>query len=141
MAFVPTTKQEVQEWLLRFHAANDSLDVNRLATIYTKDASVRFGNMPLLVGLDALRNFFLATWPKLETMHHEIESFDMLENRIYQPCHITWTVKNDPEKETIVVPAFAAIHLVTSGEEKGLVKSAAYYMDGSPLMTALQRSP
>lgn len=65
---------------------------------------------------------------------------DLVDNKIYQPCHITWRVKNDPEKESIVVPAFAVVHLVTAGEEKGLVGSAEYYMDGSPLAAALQRS-
>ncbi|KAI1101022.1 hypothetical protein F4804DRAFT_317269 [Jackrogersella minutella] len=140
MAFVPTTRPEVKAWLQRFHAANDSLDTSRLANIYTKDAKVQFGNMPLVEGLDALRNFFGASWAKLETMHHEAESFDMVDNKIYQPCHITWRVKNDPEKEKVVVPACAVIHLVTSGEDKGLICHAAYYMDGASLAAALQRS-
>ncbi|KAI1472550.1 uncharacterized protein F4812DRAFT_409368 [Daldinia caldariorum] len=140
MAFVPTTNSEIREWLLRFHASNDSLDVSRLEDIYTKDAKVQFGNMPLFEGLDELRSFFKGTWARLEMMHHKIESFDMVDNKIYQPCHITWKVKNDPEKETIVVPAFAFVHLETSGENRGLVKQAAYYMDGAPLMAALQRS-
>ncbi|KAI1379163.1 hypothetical protein F4677DRAFT_410799 [Hypoxylon crocopeplum] len=140
MAFVPTTQIEVQAWLQRFHAANDSLDVSKLASIYAKDAKVQFGNMPLVEGLDALRNFFGASWARLEMMHHEIESFDVVDNRIYQPCHITWQVKNDPEKEKVVVPAIAVIHLVTSGEDKGLISRAAYYMDGAPLVAALQRS-
>ncbi|KAI1417430.1 hypothetical protein F5Y13DRAFT_152809 [Hypoxylon sp. FL1857] len=140
MAFVPTTRSEVRAWLERFHAANDSLDTSRLADIYAKGTKVQFGNMPIINGLDELQNFFAGTWAKLEMMHHEIEDFDMVDNRIYQPCHITWQVKNDPEKEEITVPAFAVVHLVTSGEEKGLVGRAAYYMDGAPLMAALQRS-
>ncbi|KAI2778094.1 hypothetical protein F4815DRAFT_478726 [Daldinia loculata] len=141
MAFVPTTQSEIREWLLRFHESNDSLDVSRLSDIYTEDAKVQFGNMPLLDGLDGLRKFFEGTWARLEMMHHEIDSFDMIDNKIYQPCHITWKVKNDPEKETIVVPAFAFIYLETSGENRGRVKQAAYYMDGAPLTAALQRSP
>ncbi|KAI5860720.1 hypothetical protein GGS23DRAFT_222630 [Durotheca rogersii] len=140
MAFVPTTRSEVEAWLLRFHASNDSLDVNKLPNIYAKNAEVQFGNMPILVGHDALRNFFSAIWPKLETMHHAIESYDMIEDRIYSPCRITWAIKDDPEKEIVSVPAFAAIHLVTSGEEKGLIRRAAFYMDGAPLAAALQRS-
>ncbi|KAI6082666.1 hypothetical protein F4821DRAFT_263703 [Hypoxylon rubiginosum] len=140
MAFVPTTQSEVQAWLERFHAANDSLDPSRLASIYTKDAKVQFGNMPVIEGLDAMRSFFSATWAKLEMMHHEPESFDLVDNKIYQPCHITWQVKNDPEKEKIIVPAFALIYLVTSGDDKGLISRAAFYMDGAPLMAALQRS-
>ncbi|KAI2620517.1 hypothetical protein GGR54DRAFT_601389 [Hypoxylon sp. NC1633] len=140
MAFVPTTKLEVQAWLQRFHAASDSLDVSKLSTIYANDAKVQFGNLPLIEGLDALRDFFCVTWARLEMMHHEIDSFDMVDNRIYQPCHITWKVKNDPEKEEIVVPAVAIIDIVTSGEEKGLISYGAFYMDGTPLMAALQRS-
>ncbi|OTA62767.1 hypothetical protein K449DRAFT_382069 [Hypoxylon sp. EC38] len=140
MAFVPTTRSEIQTWLERFHAANDSLDTSRLGDIYAKDAIVQFGNMPLIHGLDELRNFFSGTWAKLEMMLHEIDSFDMVDNRIYQPCHITWQVKNDPENEKIKVPAFGLVHLVTSGPEKGLVSRAAYYMDGAPLVAALQRS-
>ncbi|KAI0850755.1 hypothetical protein F5Y00DRAFT_231977 [Daldinia vernicosa] len=140
MAFVPTTQSEIREWLLRFHESNDSLDVSRLSDIYTEDAKVQFGNMPLFDGLDGLRKFLGGTWAGLEMMHHEIESFDMVDNKIYQPCHITWKVKNDPEKETIVVPAFAFVCLETSGENRGRVKQAAYYMDGAPLMAALQRS-
>ncbi|KAI0385018.1 hypothetical protein F5Y04DRAFT_203674 [Hypomontagnella monticulosa] len=140
MAFVPTTRPEVRAWLERFHSVNDSLDSSRLGEIYTGDAKVQFGNMPLIEGLDRLRDNFSGNWARLEMMHHEIESFDMIENRIYQPCHITWKVKNDPEKETIKVPAVAVLHLELSGEEKGLIRRAAYYMDGSPLVAALQRS-
>ncbi|KAI1760936.1 ribosomal protein S5 domain 2-type protein [Hypoxylon sp. FL1150] len=140
MAFVPTTQSEVQAWLQRFHAANDSLDPSRLGSTYAKDAKVQFGNMPVIEGLDGMRNFFSATWARLETMHHEPEGFDLVDNKIYQPCHITWQVKNDPEKEQIVVPAFAFISLVTSGEERGLISRAAFYMDGAPLMAALQRA-
>ncbi|KAI1658693.1 hypothetical protein F4813DRAFT_355993 [Daldinia decipiens] len=140
MAFVPTTQSEIREWLLRFHESNDSLDVSRLSDIYTEDAKVQFGNMPLFNGLDGLRKFLKGTWAGLEMMHHEIDSFDMIDNKIYQPCHITWKVKNDPVRETIVVPAFAFICLETSGENRGRVKQAAYYMDNAPLMAALQRS-
>ncbi|KAI8962652.1 hypothetical protein F5Y11DRAFT_322303 [Daldinia sp. FL1419] len=140
MAFVPTTSTEIRKWLLRFHATNDSLDASRLGEIYTQDAKIQFGNMPIFNGLDELRNFFKGVWVKLEMMHHEIESFDMVGDKIYQPCHITWKVKNDPEKETITVPACAIVCLETSGENKGLVKKAEYYMDSAPLMAALQRS-
>ncbi|KAI0886244.1 uncharacterized protein GGS22DRAFT_187482 [Annulohypoxylon maeteangense] len=139
MAFFPTTQSEVQAWLQRFHSVNDSLDTSKIADIYAKDAKVQFGNMPVIEGLDGLRNFFGRSWVTLESMHHEIESFDMIENRIYQSCHITWQVKNDPEKEKVVVPAMAVIHLVKSGEEKGLINRAAYYMDGSPLKAVYQR--
>ncbi|KAI4866640.1 hypothetical protein F4820DRAFT_416234 [Hypoxylon rubiginosum] len=140
MAFFPTSQSEVQAWLQRFHNVNDSLDISGLASIYTKDAKVQFGNMPLMEGLDALRNVLSTTWARLEMMHHEIESFDLVDNKIYQPCHVTWRVKNDPEKENITVPAFAFIQLVTSGEDKGLISRAAFYMDGGPLAAALQRS-
>ncbi|OTB04678.1 hypothetical protein M426DRAFT_150312 [Hypoxylon sp. CI-4A] len=140
MASLPLTRTEAQTWLQKFHSINDSLDLSKLGDIYTKDAKVQFGNMPLVEGLDALHDFFSAVWAKLETMHHEIESFDIISNKIYQPCHITWHVKNDPEQEKIVIPAFAYIRLVTSGEEKGLASHAAYYMDGAPLRAALERS-
>ncbi|KAI2463302.1 hypothetical protein F4781DRAFT_417039 [Annulohypoxylon bovei var. microspora] len=140
MAFFPTTQSETQAWLQRFHAANDSLDTSRLADIYSKNTKVQFGNMPLMEGLDELRNFLSGSWANLEMMHHDIENFDMVENRIYQSCHVTWQVKNDPEKEKVVVPAMAVIHLVKSGHEKGLIDRAAFYLDGAPLMAAYQRS-
>ncbi|KAI1778981.1 hypothetical protein F4818DRAFT_437782 [Hypoxylon cercidicola] len=140
MAFVPKTRSEAQAWLQRFHAVNDSLEVSGLASIYARDANMQFGNMPLVEGLDAIRNFLGATWARLEMMHHETESFDLVENKIYQPCHITWRVKNDPEKEKITVPAFAFIYLVTSGVDAGLVSRASFYMDGAPLVAAIQRS-
>ncbi|KAI0009672.1 ribosomal protein S5 domain 2-type protein [Xylariaceae sp. FL0662B] len=103
MAFVPTTKAEIREWLTRFQAVNDSLDVSRLPTIYAKNARVQFGNTPVMTGLDAIRNYFESTWAKLETMHHEIHNFNMVDNKIYQPCHITWQIKNDPKQENCAV--------------------------------------
>ncbi|KAI1137445.1 hypothetical protein F5Y05DRAFT_387238 [Hypoxylon sp. FL0543] len=140
MAFVPTTQSEVRAWLERSFAAHDSLDASKLADIYAKDAIVQFGNMPLMNGTDELLKFYSGIWDQLEMMHHELESFDMVENRIYQSCHITWQVKNDPQNEKITVPGFGFYHLVTSGEEKGKVSRASYYMDGAPLMAALERS-
>ncbi|KAI1449126.1 hypothetical protein F5Y02DRAFT_414387 [Annulohypoxylon stygium] len=139
MAFFPTTRSEVQAWLKRFHSVNDSLDVSRIGEIYAKDAQLQFGNLPLIEGLDGLRDFFGRSWKTMESMLHEIDNFDIIENRIYQSCHITWQVKNDPEKEKVKVPAFAVIHLVESGEDKGLIKHAEYYMDGSPLVAVYQR--
>lgn len=65
---------------------------------------------------------------------------DLIGNdKIYQSCHITWKVKNDPKKETIVVPAMAVLHLVTSGVEKGLISGAEFYMDPAPLIAAFAR--
>lgn len=66
---------------------------------------------------------------------------DLVENRtIYQSCRISWVVKNDPDKEVVVVPAMAVIHLVTSGDEKGLVQAAEYYMDPTGLIAAFSRA-
>ncbi|KAI5921154.1 hypothetical protein F4810DRAFT_376977 [Camillea tinctor] len=140
MAFVPKDRSEVEPWLTRFYNVSDNLDVAGLSTIYTEDAKVQFGNMPLMDGLDALRSFFVPTWGKLEMMHHGIGDYELVGDKIYHPCSITWKVKADPEKETIVVPAFAVFHLVTEGESKGLTSSAEFYMDSSPLMAAIQRS-
>jgi hypothetical protein len=61
-------------------------------------------------------------------------------DKIYQSCRITIQVKNDPEKELFTVPGMAVIHLETSGEEKGLVKQAEYYLDLSPSYTAFARA-
>lgn len=36
---------------------------------------MQFGNVPLLEGLDQIRNFLGATWAGLEMMRHETESF------------------------------------------------------------------
>ncbi|KAI1391943.1 uncharacterized protein F4822DRAFT_388995 [Hypoxylon trugodes] len=141
MAFVPTSRSEVQTWLDRFLAINDTLDVSKLDTVYTKNATVKFGNRPIIQGLENIQNFFVPTWSREELMHHDVDSFDMIDNRIYQECRVTWKVKNDPEKETIVLSAIAVLHLATTGEEKGLVSHAAYYMDGAPLNAALKRSP
>ncbi|KAI3327262.1 hypothetical protein HD806DRAFT_486558 [Xylariaceae sp. AK1471] len=140
MAFVPTTRAEVRAWLQQFHGVNDGLDPTKLPAIYAKDAKVQFGNKPLLEGLDALGDFMGTQWAGLDSMLHEVGDYNMIGNTIYQPCHITWVVKNDPEKEKVKVPAFAAIHLVVEGEEKGLIQSAEYYMDGSPLTAAFQRA-
>ncbi|KAF7534370.1 hypothetical protein G7054_g6261 [Neopestalotiopsis clavispora] len=75
MAFVPTTSEETRQWLLRFHSVNDSLDPQKLPTIYAQNASMRFGNAPVLQGLEALQHHFASTWPGLDSMHHEIDEF------------------------------------------------------------------
>ncbi|KAI1343366.1 hypothetical protein F5Y15DRAFT_232068 [Xylariaceae sp. FL0016] len=140
MAFVPTTRPEIRAWLQRFHDVSDSLDADQLETIYVKDARVQFSNHRVMIGVDSLRGFFLAIWPSLDTMKHTPDGFDMVNDTIYQPCHIAWQVKGDPEKERIVIPAFAVFHLVMNGEDQGLIKSAEFYMDTSPLMAAIQRA-
>ncbi|KAK6072711.1 hypothetical protein SCUP515_07291 [Seiridium cupressi] len=159
MAFVPTTSTETREWLLRFHTVGDSLDPEGLATIYTQDAQMQFANTPKLEGLAAIRKYFEAIWPNLESMHHEIDIFGKLSeepassievltvstdlfgnDKIYQSCHISWRVKADPERELVTVPAMAVFHLVTSGEEKGLIRAAEFYMDASPLLVAMSRA-
>jgi hypothetical protein len=62
------------------------------------------------------------------------------DGKIYQSCHISWRVKNDPQKEKVAIPGMAVIHLVTSGEEKGLIAAAEFYMDPAPLLAALARA-
>lgn len=61
-------------------------------------------------------------------------------DKIYQSCRIRFQAKNDPEKERVDVPAMAVLHLVTSGEETGLIRQAEYYLDASPLVTAFSRA-
>lgn len=142
MAFLPTTRPQVELWLQRFHEAADSLDVDMLPAVYTRDAKVQFGNMPVMEGIDGFRPFFEAIWPRLARMKHNTDTFDMVGNdKIYMACHITWEVKYDPEEEKINVPAFGVFHLVGEGSEKGLVRAAEFYMDSSPLTEALKRAP
>jgi hypothetical protein len=43
--------------------------------IYAQNASMRFGNAPVLQGLEALQHHFASTWPGLDSMHHEIDEF------------------------------------------------------------------
>ncbi|KAK6202176.1 hypothetical protein LQW54_008968 [Pestalotiopsis sp. IQ-011] len=75
MAFVPSTPEETKQWLLRFHSVNDSLDSDKLPSIYAQSARVQFGNAPVLEGLGAVQEHFAPSWPGLESMHHEIDEF------------------------------------------------------------------
>lgn len=66
-------------------------------------------------------------------------TLDMTENRIYQPCHITWRLHGDDEREEITVRALSILRITTDGPETGLVYDARFYLDAAPLMSALSR--
>lgn len=66
-------------------------------------------------------------------------TLDMTENRIYQPCHITWRLHGDDEREEITVRALSIFRITTDGPETGLVYDARFYLDAAPLMSALSR--
>ncbi|ORY67626.1 uncharacterized protein BCR38DRAFT_427742 [Pseudomassariella vexata] len=124
-----------------FHDVGDSLDISRLSSLYAEDVEFQFGNLPVGRGLEAAKGLFEPQWAKFETMHHEIKDFDLVGgDKIYQACEISWTVKDDPEKETVKIPAMAVFHLVTSGEERGLIKVFRAYLNTSPLEAAVARA-
>jgi hypothetical protein len=58
---------------MQFHSINDGFDVDRLPTVYSKNACMRFGNGPQLEGLDAVQSYFASAWSNIESMHHEID--------------------------------------------------------------------
>ncbi|EFX03228.1 hypothetical protein CMQ_3157 [Grosmannia clavigera kw1407] len=142
MAFVPTNKEELERWLHRFHSVNDALDTTRLHEVYAKDITLQYGNRPPVHGLNNLIAFFEPTYKMLDSMHHKIAYFDLVGDgsRFYQPCHITYRVKNDPEKEAIKIPAIGVWHLETAGEDVGKAKQFEVYLDPSPVTAAVARA-
>ncbi|KAH7037459.1 uncharacterized protein B0I36DRAFT_380650 [Microdochium trichocladiopsis] len=138
-AFVPTSKDELYSWLTRFNKTMDSLDITRLGSIFTKQVRIQFAEVPIMEGLEATQAYFKSLWCNLESMEHEIDSYDMTENRIYQPCHITWRLHGDDEHEEITVRALSILRITTEGPETGLVYDARFYLDAAPLMSALAR--
>lgn len=55
------------------------------------------------------------------------------------PCHITWRLQGDDEREEVTVRALSILRISTDGPESGLVYDARFYLDAAPLMSALNR--
>ncbi|EON98388.1 putative ntf2-like protein [Phaeoacremonium minimum UCRPA7] len=125
---------------MMFHEVSDSLDPARLPEVYAKDGILQYANVPPVQGLDNLKGFFGPIFEKLELMRHDISYFDLVGDKIYQACTITYRAKNDPQKEEIVVPALGVFHILPAGDDAGKMKKAEVYIDPSPLMAAIARA-
>jgi hypothetical protein len=128
--------------------------------VYAEDGTLQYANVPPVQGLDNLTSFFGPIFKKLELMRHEILYYgkslliysslsmkqvltvncsDLVEDKMYQACTITYRAKNDPNNEEIVVPAFGVFHILPSGKDAGKMKRAEVYLDPAPLMAAIAR--
>ncbi|KAI8811543.1 hypothetical protein BJ742DRAFT_796365 [Cladochytrium replicatum] len=127
------SRSDAESWLLKWHAAGDSLDAERwLTTFWTDDAVLQFANSADVVGAEAIINNFKASFALLKSMKHEIKYFDVVEKRIYQRADISYVLKGD--EKTIVVPGFAVFFLRDEGAERGWrVERFEVFLDGSPL--------
>lgn len=137
----------------------DSLDPSRLPEVYAKDRILQYANIPPVLGLDELKSFFGPILEKLGLMHHEISYFgvymglapaifvsltnnknlDLVGDKLYQACRITYRMNNDPEEEETKIPAFGVFQVPLSGKDAGKMKKVVVYLDPSPLMAALAR--
>ncbi|KAG0648334.1 Phosphoserine aminotransferase [Hyphodiscus hymeniophilus] len=142
MALQTKSRDEVNAWLHAFHHAADSLTTTTLPKFYTEDATLNFANNEPLVGLSNIiyvstllysfihsdlkhiftrvhKQFFNVAFPQLESMKHDVIDFDVVKDKIYMSCTITYVVKNDPKQEKFRIPAFGVFHLVPVSEQLG----------------------
>ncbi|KAH7310105.1 hypothetical protein BKA65DRAFT_169978 [Rhexocercosporidium sp. MPI-PUGE-AT-0058] len=133
MSLQNASQQDITAWVEGFHRASDSLTTTNLGKFYTKNGTLKFANNELLVGLDAINTFFGATFPLLSSMKHDIVT-DVIGNKIYQTCTITYTVKDDPHSRSIKIPAMGVFHLVPCADFKSgepLIERFDVFLDGS----------
>ncbi|KAL5319431.1 hypothetical protein ACEPPN_012484 [Leptodophora sp. 'Broadleaf-Isolate-01'] len=161
MSLQNASQEDITEWVKSFHRASDSLTTTDLGKYYTKNGSLKFANNELLVGLDAINTvlhipallnishmacitrefvtdinlkFFGTTFPLLSSMKHEIVNLDVIDNKIYQTCTITYTVKDDPQNRTIKILAMGVFHLVPGADFKSgepIIERFDVFLDGS----------
>ncbi|KAF1985302.1 hypothetical protein K402DRAFT_394997 [Aulographum hederae CBS 113979] len=127
------TREDIEKWLLGFHAASKTLDADHWVNNYfTTDCTLQYGNMPIQRGLDSTRKYFAGAFPKFSKMEHEIVYFDYLAPRIYQKAAIRYIIEGDSEDQEIEIPGFGMFELKKEMDEiKCCV--AEVYLDPSPL--------
>ncbi|KAK0101035.1 hypothetical protein ONS95_012977 [Cadophora gregata] len=133
MSLQNASKEAITEWM-KFHRASDSLTTTDLGKFYIKNGTLKFANNELLVGLDAITEFFDTTFPLLARMKHEIVNLDTIGNKIYQTCTISYGVKDDPYRRTIKIKAMGVVHLVSGADFKSgeaLIEHFDVFLDAS----------
>lgn len=64
---------------------------------------------------------------------------DLVGNKIYESCLLTYIVANDPEEKKIKIPAFGKIFLVEEGQdEAGKMERFEVYLDPSEVFKRIQ---
>ncbi|KAI8577486.1 hypothetical protein K450DRAFT_212779, partial [Umbelopsis ramanniana AG] len=132
----PEKKAETLRWLQGFHAASDSLDSTEFVQNYfTEDAVVQFGNNPVVKAHGPFIEIQSQRLKVLESMSHEVVSFDILPDKIYQVASVTYKVKNDPSGEAIVIPGLAVFYKAL---EDSKINRFEVYIDISPVFKRAQ---
>ncbi|CAF1452869.1 unnamed protein product [Adineta steineri] len=128
------SKEDILLWLKEFHEASASLNAEYfIKKFFDDDAILQFANNSIIKGHENLIKNFQKQFDSLDMMHHEIEHFDILPDRIYQYAKILYKVKGDTE--IISIPGLAVFHK-TKDEQK--IKRFDVFCDPSPLTDKIQ---
>jgi hypothetical protein len=73
--------------------------------------------------------------PPLTISHFSWQIPDVVKDKIYLTCTITYVVKNDPKQEAFKIPAAGVFHLLDAaeqeelGDEEGVIRKFEVYLD------------
>ncbi|KAH6689626.1 hypothetical protein F5X68DRAFT_254047 [Plectosphaerella plurivora] len=133
MASVPTTREEARAWLAKLHGIHDSLEAQQIDSMYAQDATLQFGNAPLVKGLDAIKAHFGGSYVVTASMEHQLKEYEIVGNRIWHTVEITIRVKGDATNEDIMFRAAAFSTILTEGPDAGKMDRYEIYADHSDL--------
>ncbi|KAJ9149435.1 hypothetical protein NKR23_g4254 [Pleurostoma richardsiae] len=134
MPSLPTTRDEAEGWVRNFHRVCDTLEASLLDTVFARDATLQFGNYPVINGVEGIKALLGRQFALLEEMHHKFRYGDVVGDRVYHACTISYLIKGDTKENEIEIPAAAIHHVVTEGEEKGLIKRFEVFIDNAPVV-------
>ncbi|RDW61569.1 hypothetical protein BP5796_11461 [Coleophoma crateriformis] len=129
------SRQEVHDWIAQFQKAGDSLTTTDLDKFYYSGSKFCYANFEQIYGLEAISDFFDPIFKLLASMHHEIVSFDVVQNTIYLEATIVYVVSGDPDEKKIKIPAAAVFDIVEGGESDGMIDRVSIYLDPSEVFS------
>ncbi|KAK4506745.1 hypothetical protein PRZ48_000478 [Zasmidium cellare] len=122
-------RKEVAEWLQSWYDVADKCVPPNSVKFFADDCVVRFNNAPAVHGAPAAQKEFESVAPIIGWMKHEILDFDIVDNKIYNECNVTYVLKGDPEEKQITMHRF---NFYERNAEGKITKWTAYF-DSSPM--------
>jgi len=131
-------KQEAKAWLESFHDMSQKLDAEAwLSSMFTPDITLKFGNTPVLSGSKVLE-MFQGAFAALDVMVHDIDYFDVVDDRIYQAATIHYVVKgDDPGTQMITIPGFMTVWRRHGSDGKLRAYRAETFLDFTPVASRI----
>jgi ketosteroid isomerase-like protein len=117
-----------QEWVRKYFATVDKLNVDNIIANFAEDGRFRFGNAELAVGKEAIRDALAEFFSAINAMHHENVGLWLGDNSAVFEAEVTYTRQDGT---TVTLPCVSILRF-----RDNFIYDFRMLMDAAPVSAA-----